>query len=179
MTACHLIADADLTLLGDVAAHAHTHAGLQLVAVLGGKDLDVDNDAVGTVGHTQGGVADLAGLLAEDGAQQALLGGQLGLALRGDLTDQNVAALDLGTDADDAAVIEVLQRVIADVRDVAGDLLGSELRVAGPWKYPMIPSCPGSIIVASTIQNKTLFPRNLYFANPYAVKAPIYVEINV
>ena len=131
MTACHLIADADLTLLGDVAAHAHTHAGLQLVAVLGGKDLDVDNDAVGAMGHTQGGVADLAGLLAEDGAQQALLGGQLGLALRGDLADEDVAGLDLGTDADDAAVIEVLQRVIADVRDVAGDLLGSELRVAG------------------------------------------------
>ena len=43
------------------------------------------------VGHAQGGVAHLAGLLTEDGAQQALLGGQLGLALRGDLTDQDVA----------------------------------------------------------------------------------------
>ena len=35
--------------------------------------------------HTQRGVAHLAGLLAEDGAQQALLSGQLSLALRGDL----------------------------------------------------------------------------------------------
>ena len=70
-----------------------SHAGLQLVAVLAGEDLDVDNDAVVAVGHTQGGVADLAGLLAEDGAQQALLGGQLGLALRGDLADQDVARL--------------------------------------------------------------------------------------
>ena len=56
--------------------------GLQLVAVLAGEDLDVHNDAVLAVGHAQGGVAHLAGLFAEDGAQQALLGGQLGLALR-------------------------------------------------------------------------------------------------
>ena len=33
-------------------------------------------------GHLEGGVADLAGLLTEDGAQQALLRGELGLALR-------------------------------------------------------------------------------------------------
>ncbi len=44
------------------------------------------------MGHTQGGVADFAGLLTEDGAQQPLLCGQLALALRGDLTDQDVAA---------------------------------------------------------------------------------------
>ena len=127
MTAGHLIADADLTLLGDVAAHAHTHAGLQLVAVLGGKDLDIDHDAVSAVGHTQGGVADLAGFLTEDGAQQALLGGQLGFTLRGDLADKDVAGLDLGTNTDDTAVVQILQRVIADVRDVAGDLSGPSL----------------------------------------------------
>ena len=83
------------------------------------------------MGHTQGGIADLAGLLTEDGAQQALLGGQLGFALRGDLADKDVAGLDLGTNADDAAVVQILQCVIADIRDVAGDLLGSELGVAG------------------------------------------------
>ena len=44
--------------------------------------VDVDDAAVGAVRHLEGSVAHLAGLLAEDGAQQALLGGQLGLALR-------------------------------------------------------------------------------------------------
>ena len=82
VTACHLIANADLALLGDVAAHDLAHAGLQLVAVLRGEHLDVHDDAVGAVGHTQGGITHFACLLAEDGAQQALLGGQLGLALR-------------------------------------------------------------------------------------------------
>ena len=131
VTACHLIADADLALLSDVAADDLAHAGLQLVAVLRGKDLDVHDDAVLAVGHAQRGVTHLAGLLAEDGAEQALLSGQLGLALRGDLTDQNVAALDLGTDADDAALVQILQGILRNVGDVAGDLFGSQLGVAG------------------------------------------------
>ena len=40
--------------------------------------------------YAQRGVAHVAGLLAEDGAQQALLGRELGLALRRDLADQDV-----------------------------------------------------------------------------------------
>ena len=131
VTACHLIADADLALLSDVAADDLAHTGLQLVAVLRGEDLDVHDDAVLAVRHTQRGVTHLAGLLAEDGTEQALLSGQLGLALRGDFTDQNITALDLGADADDAALVQVLQSILRDVGDVAGDLFGSQLGVAG------------------------------------------------
>src|SRR5206468_7949656 len=72
----------------------------------------------------------LARLLAEDRAQEALLGGQLGLALGRDLADQDVARTNLGPDADDAALVEVAQRLVADVGDVAGDLLRAELGVA-------------------------------------------------
>ncbi len=81
--------------------------------------------------HPQRGVADLAGLLAEDGAQQALLGGQIGLALGGDLADQDITGVDLGADADDAALVQILQGVLADVGDVAGDLFRPQLGVAG------------------------------------------------
>ena len=77
------------------------------------------------------GVADFAGLLAEDRPQQALLRGQLGLALRRDLADEHVAGADLGADADDAAVVEVAEDVVAEVGDVPGDLLRAELGVAG------------------------------------------------
>ena len=38
--------------------------------------------------------------------------------------------LHLGADADDAVLVEVAERLLADVRDVAGDLLGPELGVA-------------------------------------------------
>ena len=82
-------------------------------------------------GHLERGVADLARLLLEDRADQLLLGGQLGLALRRDLADQQVAGADLGADADDAAVVEVAQRLLRAVRDVAGDLLVAELGRAG------------------------------------------------
>ena len=37
---------------------------------------------------------------------------------------------DFGADADDAALVEVLEGLFADVRDVAGDFFLAELRVA-------------------------------------------------
>ena len=82
VAAGELVADADLALLGDVDPDQLVDAGGQLVAVLAGEHLDVDDLAALAVRHLEAGVADLAGLLTEDGAQQALLGGELGLALR-------------------------------------------------------------------------------------------------
>ena len=81
--------------------------------------------------HAQRAVADVARLLAEDRAEELLLGRELRLALRRDLADEDVARLHLGADADDARLVEVLQGLLADVRDVAGDLLLAELGVAG------------------------------------------------
>ena len=81
--------------------------------------------------HLQRGVADLARLLLEDGADQLLLRRQLGLALRRHLADEQVARADLGADADDAAVVEVAERLLGAVRDVARDLLVAQLRRAG------------------------------------------------
>ena len=131
VAAGELVADRDLALLGDVDPDELVDAGRQLVAVLPGEDLDVDDLAALAVRHLQRGVADLAGLLAEDRAQQALFRSQLGLALRGDLADEHVAGADLGADADDATVVEVAEDVVAEVRDVTSDLLGAELGVAG------------------------------------------------
>ena len=82
-------------------------------------------------GTLQRAVADVAGLLAEDRAEELLFGGELGLALRRDLADEDVARLHLGADAHDAGLVEVLEGLFADVRDVAGDLFLAELRVAG------------------------------------------------
>ena len=68
---------------------------------------------VSPCGHLEARVADLARLLTEDRAQQALLRRELGLALRRDLADEDVARADLGADADDAALVEVLEDVLA------------------------------------------------------------------
>ena len=105
--------------------------GGKLVAVLAGEDLHVHDDAELAVRHAQGGVAHLAGLVAEDGAQKALFRGQLGLALGGHLAHEDVVGAHFRADADDAALVEVAQRVLAHAGDVAGDLLRAELGVAG------------------------------------------------
>ena len=89
------------------------------------------DDLAGTPGgHAQRRVLDVLGLLAEDDLQQALLGGELLLALRSDLADEDVALADDGRGDDDARLVERLKSLGADVRDVARDLFGSELGVA-------------------------------------------------
>ena len=130
VAAGHLVADRDLALGGDADADEPVDARQQLVTVVAAEHADVDDLAPLAVGQAQAGVLHLAGLLAEDRAQQPLLGGELGLALGRDLADQDVARLDLGADVDDAVLVEVLERLLADVGDVAGDLLGPELGVA-------------------------------------------------
>src|SRR5208283_54000 len=126
-----LVAVGDLALLGHVHPDQLVHAGRQLVAVLPGEHADADDLALFAVRDLQAGVPDLARLLAEDRAQQPLLRGQLGLALGSDLADQDVAVDDLGADPDDAALVQVGQDLVGDVRDVPGDLLGPELGVPG------------------------------------------------
>ena len=96
---------------------------LVLLRALAGEDAGVDDDAADARRDAQRAVADVAGLLAEDGAEQLLFRRELRLALRRDLADEDVAGLHLGADADDAALVEVLEGLFADVRDVAGDLL--------------------------------------------------------
>ena len=130
VAAGHLVADADLALGRDADADQAVDAGQQLGALLAVELRDLDDLAALAVGQAQAGVLHLARLLTEDRAQQALLCGQLGLALGRDLADQDVARLDLSADVDDAVLVEILQGLLADVGDVARDLFGAELRVA-------------------------------------------------
>ena len=58
--------------------------------------------------HAKRSVAHFARLLSEYSAQQALLRGELGLALRGDFAYQYIACGDLCADANDAAIVKIL-----------------------------------------------------------------------
>src|SRR3989440_4862506 len=127
----HLVALRDLALLGNIDPHQLVDAGRQLVLGFAAEDLDIDHDAALAVRYAQRGIAHLARLLTEDGPQQALLGRELRLALRRDLAHQDGAGWALRADIDDAALVEVLQRLIADIGDIAGDLLRAQLDVAG------------------------------------------------
>ncbi len=131
VAAGELVALLDLALLGHVHPDELVDARRQVVARLAAERAHRDDAAGLAVRDLERGVAHFAGLLAEDRAQEALLGGELGLALRGDLADEHVAGEHLGADADDAFLVEVGEHVFTDVRDLAGDLLGAELGVAG------------------------------------------------
>jgi hypothetical protein len=130
VAAGHLVADRDLALLGHRDPDQAIDAGLEVVVQLAPELADLDDLAALAVGQAQRAVLHLARLLTEDRAEEALLRGQLGLALGRDLADEDVAGADLGADVDDALLVEVLEGLLADVRDVARDLLGAELRVA-------------------------------------------------
>ena len=86
---------------------------LVLLLSLAGEDADVDDGAFDTRRAGQRSVANIAGLFAEDGAQQLLFRRQLGFALGRYLADEDVVVPDLGADADDARLVEIAQRVLA------------------------------------------------------------------
>ena len=106
------------------------HGTLVLLDAVAIEDAHLDDRAGDARRQAQRRVAHVGGLLAEDGAQQLLFRRHRALALRRDLADQDVARIHLGADVDDAGLVEVLQRLFRDVRNVARDLLRPELGVA-------------------------------------------------
>src|SRR5690606_14693074 len=72
----------------------------------------------------------IACLFTEDRAEQLFFGRHRRFTLGGDLAGENVAGTDFGADIDDARLVEVAQRLLADVRNVAGDVLRTKARVA-------------------------------------------------
>jgi hypothetical protein len=102
---------------------------LLLLEIDAAGNLYIHDDTGDAGGDDEGSVLHVGGLLAEDGAEELFLGSELGLGLRGDLADKDVARLDLSTDADDAVVVEVLEGLFANVRNIASDFLRPELGV--------------------------------------------------
>ena len=103
---------------------------LVLFSALAGEDLDVHDGALDARRAVERSVANIAGLFAEDGAQELFFRRERGLALGRDFADQNVARLDDRADANDAAFIQVAKERLADVGNVASNFLGTEFGVA-------------------------------------------------
>ena len=130
MTARHLIADGDLTLLCDIASYQLVNSWRKLIAVLTGEYLDIDNNARFAVGDLQGVVSYFLGLFTENSSQKSFFSGKLGLSLRSYLSDEDIAGSYLCTDTNDTTVIEVLKSVLTNVGDISCDGLGTELCIS-------------------------------------------------
>ena len=76
-------------------------------------------------------ISDFTRLLTEDCTEQTLLSGKLGLSLRSYLSYQDISCTHFRTDADDSSLIQVLQRIITNARNVTGDLFRPQLGIAG------------------------------------------------
>ena len=78
----------------------------------------------------EGRIPYFLGLLAEDGAEHPCFRCEVCLALRGQLSDEDVVRLDLGSDPYDTIFIQLLEHIAREVRDVSCDLFRSELGVS-------------------------------------------------
>ena len=95
-----------------------------------GEQTGADNDALERRVGLQRSVLHVTGLVAEDGAQQLLLRRGIALALRRDLTDEDVTGNHMSTHADDTTLVEVLGSVLAHVGDIVGEFLHTALGLA-------------------------------------------------
>src|SRR6266566_1064259 len=115
---------------GEANSH-HCERALVFVDAMAIENPHFDDGALDARRHPQRGIANIGGLLAEDGAKEFLLGRHRAFTLWRYLADQDVARVNFGADVHDAGLIEILQRLFGDVRDIAGDFLGAELGVPG------------------------------------------------
>src|SRR6267143_1485687 len=103
---------------------------LVLFSALAGEDLDVHDGALDARRAVERSVANIAGLFAEDGAEQFFFRRKRGLALGRNLADEDVTRLYDRADADDSALVEIAEERLADVGNIASDFLGAELGIA-------------------------------------------------
>src|SRR6516165_2492761 len=101
-----------------------------LIDAAPGEDAHFDDCSGNSRRQPQRSVAHVRSLFAENRTQQLFLGRHRRLALGSDLPDEDIARLHLGADINDARLVEVLQCLFADIRNIAGDLLLTELGVA-------------------------------------------------
>ena len=102
---------------------------LILIEPLARKDFHIDDNAFHTRRHRERRILHITGLLTKDRPEQFLFRSQLSLAFRRHLTDKDIARLDLGTDADDAALIQISQRLFADIGNISRHIFLTQLGV--------------------------------------------------
>ena len=91
----------------------------------------VDHGPVHPGRHPQGSVLHIGSLFAEDGTKEFFLGRKLGFPLRRHLANEDVPGTDFSADEGNTGFVELGQRRIAHVGNIAGDFLRTELRVPG------------------------------------------------
>ena len=80
--------------------------------------------------HFQRSITNFSCFLTEDCTKQSFLSSKLCLSLRSNFTNQNITGTNLCTDTDNAVLVKVFERVVADTRYITGDLFVTKLGVS-------------------------------------------------
>ena len=131
VTAGHFITYRDLTFLSNVNAHRLVYARRKLISVFPCEYLGIHNDSVLSVRNFKRSITYFTGFFTENGTEQTLLCGKLGLTLRSYLSYQDISRTYLGTNTDDTSFIQVFQGVITYAGNVSCDLFRSQLSITG------------------------------------------------
>ena len=130
MAAGKLIANGNLAHFCYVNLNLHQYAGLEVITLFAGKDFYANNlTAVRTV-HADRSIADVFCLFAEDCAEEAFLRAKLLFALWRNLTDEDIAVLNFGTNGYDTIFAEVAEGSFGYVWNITSNLFWTKLSFA-------------------------------------------------
>ena len=96
---------------------------------LAGENLHIDDSSFDAGRSHQRSIPNLSGLFAEDRAEQFFFRRKLCFSFGSHFPDQHIARTHLGADPDDAALIEIPQAGIADIRDIPRDFFRPKLGI--------------------------------------------------
>ncbi|MNO98370.1 hypothetical protein D3C76_901150 [compost metagenome] len=131
MTSGHLIAFRDFAFLSNIYTNELVNTWRQFISVFTGEHLHINDNTVGAMRHTQGGITHFTRLLAKDRMQQTFFCCKFCYTFRSNFTNENVAGGNLSTNTDNAAFVEIAKRFFPDIWNIASNFFRSKLRITG------------------------------------------------
>ena len=125
MASCQLVTCPQLTLGCDDNFNYLFNARAELVTFGLLEALDIDYCTAHSCRNSAACVLHILGLVTEKCAEKLKLRCGIVLCLRCNLAHQNIVGLDLGTDADNSFLVQILQFLLAYIRDIPGKPVGS------------------------------------------------------
>ena len=130
MTTSHFITNRNLSLLCDIASDNLIYTWLKLIfTIFSCEYLNIDNDTVFTMRNSKGSISDLTSLLTEDCSEKSFFCCKLCFTLWCNLTDKNIACVNLCTDMDNTTLVEVFKHIVADIRNISCNFLSTKLSI--------------------------------------------------
>ena len=108
MTPCHLIANLNLTFLGNIYPNCFINTRRKLIAIFPCKHLCIYNYTKFTMWHFQRSITHFSCFLPENRTKKPLFCCQLCLTLRCNLTDQDITCSHFRANSDNSSLIQVL-----------------------------------------------------------------------